>query len=172
MRTTFAKPLGAGLLALAMVGGLAGCYTYAPAPRPAPPPHARVWYPYDYYYYPRAQVYFQISTGYYWYHHHHRWYRTHRLPRHIVILRRDRVHIRVHRGEPWRYNHDHTRRYHSRVPSGEWHDRHGSRDYRDRDRVEREHNTRQYRDYRERKGRGSSGGAGRGGDRGDRRPAR
>lgn len=170
MQATIVKPLGAGLLALLIAGGVTGCYYAAPyRPVPVAPPPGHVWYPYDYYYYPSSRVYFQISTGYYWYHDHDHWYRTRHLPPHVVILPRDRVHLRVDKGEPWHYNREHVDRYRPRVPPTQWHDGYNSRDFRDRNRVEREHNSREYRDYG---GRRDSGTPGAPGGQGDRRPGR
>jgi len=148
MKSTIVKPLGAGVLALVVIGGLAGCHAqpYRPAP-PYPPAHAYNWYPYDYFYYPRVQVYFHVSTGYYWYPRHGQWVRARQLPPGVVILPHDRVRIRVEQGEPWRYVQRHQQQYRpyvvprqERVP----------RQLQDRSRVERDHNRRLYREYHDR----------------------
>lgn len=149
MNPTIVKPLGAGLLALLLAGGLSGCYAepYRPAPPRAYVP-AYQWYPYDYFYYPSVGVYFHIHTGYYWYRDHDHWVRVKRLPPHIVVLARDRQRIRIDHGEPWRYHERHVERYQPRVVPRL--DPRQPQIY-ERNRVEREHNRRLHREYQERR---------------------
>jgi hypothetical protein len=142
MKMTIVKAMGAGLLALAVGAGVAGCY--AEPYRPAPVYHDH-WYPYDYFYYPSVGVYFHIHSGYYWYRDHGHWVRVKRLPPHVVILSRDRHRIRVDHGEPWRYHQRHVERYQPRVvPRPDPH----RPQIHERNRVEREHNRRLYDEHR------------------------
>ena len=98
----------AGALAAAVLPGLPGCVgpPYAgPPPRGYPP-----WYD-DYYYYPHVGVYFHIYSGHYWYRHGPRWRRVRRLPPHIRLHPRHRVHLRVPGEHPYRRHDEHRRRY-------------------------------------------------------------
>ena len=66
---------------------------------------------YDYYYYPSVGVYFNYRTGYYYHHDHGRWRHVRRLPRHIHINQRDRVHLRMRGDRPYTKYSEHRRIY-------------------------------------------------------------
>lgn len=148
MRPTGKKTLLASGLVLIALGGLAGCQTqpHHPGPPHHPPAPGVQWLGDDYFFYPRAGVYFHIHSGYYWYHERGHWYRARRLPPYIVILPRDRVHVRVDHDEPWRRHREHMQRYPAYVVP------HRHRDpvrLQERSREEREHNRRLYHEYGE-----------------------
>lgn len=145
MTPTIVRPLGVAALALLAAAGLVGCQAQSVHHHPPHGPVAAApWYPHDYFYYPGVQVYFHIHSGTYWYHERGHWRRAHQLPPHIVILPRDRVRIRVDRGEPWRDHHRHAERYRPHVPP-----RHEQ--LHERNRIEREHNRRLYHEHGERR---------------------
>ena len=146
MQTTIVKPVAAAALALSLAGGLAACTVQPYRHGPPPPVYVQGWYPYDYFYYPGAQVYFNISTGYYWYPDRGRWVRSYQLPPRLVVLPRDRVRIRVDRDEPWRHHQEHVQQYRPRLAPQEYQ----RPQARDRNREEREHNQQLHREYRER----------------------
>ncbi len=66
---------------------------------------------YDYYYYPSVGVYFNYRTGYYYHHDRGRWHHVRRLPRHIHINQRDRVHLRMRGDRPYTKYNEHRRIY-------------------------------------------------------------
>jgi hypothetical protein len=139
--------LAAGAALLVSVTGLAGCYGaayYHDAPPPHAPAYGYRWQQYDYFYYPSVGVYFHIPSGYYYYRDGRHWRRSLWLPPSIVILPRDRVHIRIKDKDPWRHHKEHQERYRPQ----KW-PRMQDRDRMDRNRVEREQNRRLYREYRE-----------------------
>lgn len=142
MKPTLYKPLGASLLLLAAAGGLVGCQSHSHRADPSPRVEVYDDYPSDYYYYPSVRVYFNIRHGYYWYHDRGRWHRNYRLPPHFVLHPRDRAHIHIDRGEPWRHHKEHAERYRPRLTPRDY-DHPRMRDY---DREERKHNRQQYHD--------------------------
>ena len=66
---------------------------------------------YDYYYYPSIGVYFNYRSGYYYHHYRGRWRHARRLPRHIHINQRDRVHLRMRGDRPYTKYSEHRRIY-------------------------------------------------------------
>ena len=66
---------------------------------------------YDYYYYPSVGVYFNYRTGYYYHHYRGRWRHVRRLPRHVHINQRDRVHLRMRGDRPYTKYNEHRRIY-------------------------------------------------------------
>lgn len=137
-----------GAALLVAVTGLAGCYGpvyYHEAPPPHAPAYGYRWHPNDYFFYPSVGVYFNVHSGYYYYREGPDWRRSRTLPRQIIILPRERVHIRVPDKNPWQRFREHEDRYRPRtqpprLPDQERHMR---------DRVEREQNSRLYREERD-----------------------
>jgi hypothetical protein len=136
---------------LVSVAGLAGCngtVYYRDAPPPHAPAYGYRWHHYDYFYYPSVGVYFHIPSGYYYYREGRKWHRSRWLPPRIVILPRERVHMRIKDKQPWHHHKEHAARYRSPArPRLKERERH------DRNRVEREQNRRLYREHREYEGR-------------------
>jgi hypothetical protein len=88
----------------------AGCI-YDPVYHGPPPPGYYHPHYYDYYYYPRANVYFQFSTGFYFYLTNGVWIKARVLPRHIIIDPYDRVRIRVDSDRPYTRYEEHRSRF-------------------------------------------------------------
>jgi hypothetical protein len=98
------------VVAVALTACVHGPYYDGP-PHPVPPPH---FYPYDYYYYPSVRIYYQISTGFYYYPSGRKWIRAKVLPPHFHLDPRDRVHLKIEKGEPYEKHRVHREKYKSR----------------------------------------------------------
>lgn len=142
--------LATGAALLVSVAGLVGCNgaVYYREPPPHAPAYGYPWQPYDYFYYPSVGVYFHIPSGYYYYREGRVWRRTQWLPPRIVILPRERVHVRIKDQEPWRHNKEFKERYRP-TPKPKPKPKITERERNSRNRVEREQNQRLYREYRQ-----------------------
>jgi hypothetical protein len=125
------------LLSAAMLTGVAGCAYDRPYSGRV---YSSYYYPYyyDYYYYPGVSVYFHYVTGDYYYRSGDRWIRTRVLPSHIRLDPRNRRTIRVKTDKPYLKYPDHRRTYQPtpRIRTDV-----------NRNRQEREHNTRTYQQH-------------------------
>jgi hypothetical protein len=118
----------------------AGC---VPGPPYYGPPPYYHYHPsvYDYYYYPRAQVYFQFTTGIYYYRDGGVWVTSRILPPHIHLDASERVRIQAQPERPYLKFNEHNRIYKPQP------------NYRmdlEQSRKEREANQRWYQEYEKR----------------------
>ena len=133
-----------GSLVFIFVIGLGAC-VYDPSYR-GPPTRTHTPYFYDYYYYPNVDVYFDLSLGYYYYRSSKHWARVRVLPKHFYLDHRYRKSLHMEHKTPYVKHPEHRKKYHSR---DEYRNEKGEV-RRDRDRKEREYNSRQHKQYQKR----------------------
>lgn len=103
------KSLSATILAVAVLGGLAGCTETTVRSTSY---GSSYYQPYDYYYYPQSRIYLNISTGYYFYPYNNHWRKVRSLPRNYHFDNRHRVKIRIKsRDRPYVRHSEHRTKY-------------------------------------------------------------